>query len=521
MVAPVDRLTIYDGKEPHAEHLLQRDVTSIGRHPKNDLVLADPTLSRYHARIEKRQQQMVLVVEDGAQNGLMLNGQRLLGEKSLRAGDKIQLGRYTAVFHHQDDDGALASPKPTPRPAATPPLHAAHTPAPSQKAKPAPNLELDVDLSELDDSAPAPRAKFGGEESERNSAALRELEEALSGSDVVEAAPTVLPKQQRRSSASTALGLPQRTDTPAMMGMQGPALVLLHNGKEVSRHALAGDVSIGRSKTCGVVIPSMSLSRKHATIVKTREGFRIHDEGSRNGTWVNNNRVDNDTLLQDGDLLNFYEYGLLFLEDGRTKLEDEPGDDDLIGPTNARPTTPKQEPVHESPDFGPGSLLEDEGVGRPQNALLDEGLLDESADFQQGADTKGQLARLANQTSMSGGPGTWPNDEEVERALAVSIDYSSLVLDVSVSGKRVTSAPLVSMVTRVGTDPRCELALPRSSKARGWHVTLLSMGGAVLLQRVQQSALVHVNGKAVDAAVLQPGDQVTIGSAVLNLRQRR
>jgi pSer/pThr/pTyr-binding forkhead associated (FHA) protein len=488
----VERLTIYDGKEAHNEHLLQGEVVSIGRHPKNDVVLNDPTLSRFHARIERRQRHWNLIVEPNAQNGLTLNGQRLLGEKALKPGDKFQLGRFVVVFHLQPDDGALGSGNPRP----------------------------------YDDSESGPHKSAGSELADL----LDEPDEPEDSAPVDrEAAPTVLPQKPRYSDPSTAQGVPPLATPVSTAGIGGPALVVLHNGKEIARHALVGEVAVGRGKACGVVIPSMSLSRKHATVVIDADGPLLRDEGSRNGTWVNNMRVDSEHRLRDGDLVNFYEYGLLYLQDGRVAL-DLDGTGDVHGQVAAiQPSTAPLEPSgpndldlgHE--DFGPGSLLVDEGVPiRPENDLLQDGLLDESGEFDVAAPTDGQLAKLANHTSIAiEGLAAWPNDSDVERALAVSIDFAQPTLVVEVGGRRLTDAPLLSAVTRIGSDPRCELPLPRTARVRPWHCTLLSMGGALVLHRLQKTSPVLLNGAPIDVAVLNPGDVISIGGAQLTLRVRR
>src|SRR4051794_35286646 len=90
-------LQIFRGDEFLEEVVLARAVMGLGRHPQNDIVLDDRSLSRFHARVERRGDRFV-VVDCGAQNGVHLNGERVVGESSLTPGDRITLGRYVAVF---------------------------------------------------------------------------------------------------------------------------------------------------------------------------------------------------------------------------------------------------------------------------------------------------------------------------------------------------------------------------------------------------------------------------------------
>jgi diguanylate cyclase (GGDEF)-like protein len=57
---------------------------------------------------------------------------------------------------------------------------------------------------------------------------------------------------------------------------------------------------IGRDASSDLVIIDDSVSRKHATIEPTSEGFLILDQGSTNGTFVNDTKVDS-RLLVAGD----------------------------------------------------------------------------------------------------------------------------------------------------------------------------------------------------------------------------
>ena len=58
---------------------------------------------------------------------------------------------------------------------------------------------------------------------------------------------------------------------------------------------------IGRDPQSDIPLDLESpASRHHATIYKANEQWRLHDEGSMNGTLLNGNRVD-DGELKDGD----------------------------------------------------------------------------------------------------------------------------------------------------------------------------------------------------------------------------
>ena len=56
----------------------------------------------------------------------------------------------------------------------------------------------------------------------------------------------------------------------------------------------------------------MTVSRKHATLVRQGDRVTIEDQGSLNGTFVNRRRVES-APLEDGDELQIGKYRLTFL----------------------------------------------------------------------------------------------------------------------------------------------------------------------------------------------------------------
>lgn len=67
---------------------------------------------------------------------------------------------------------------------------------------------------------------------------------------------------------------------------------------------LDAECTIGRSNDNALAVPDGSVSSKHARILRTDDGFVIEDLQSRNGTFVNGERVtDGPRKLSDGDLI--------------------------------------------------------------------------------------------------------------------------------------------------------------------------------------------------------------------------
>lgn len=70
---------------------------SIGRSSDNQIVLADPSVSKVHARIDFDQGRFVLA-DMGSTNGTFLNGAPVTKPTVLRPGDRLQVGGSVLEF---------------------------------------------------------------------------------------------------------------------------------------------------------------------------------------------------------------------------------------------------------------------------------------------------------------------------------------------------------------------------------------------------------------------------------------
>src|ERR1700712_4075951 len=64
-----------------------------------------------------------------------------------------------------------------------------------------------------------------------------------------------------------------------------------------------GEVPLGRSRGCGVVLRDPSVSRGHALLSVRQGRVTLQDLRSSNGTYVNGKRLDKETVVEDGDRL--------------------------------------------------------------------------------------------------------------------------------------------------------------------------------------------------------------------------
>ncbi len=64
-----------------------------------------------------------------------------------------------------------------------------------------------------------------------------------------------------------------------------------------------GETLLGRSPYCSIVLSGAQVSRQHAAIRVNRDGVQVEDLGSRNGTWVNRQRLSEVCALVPGDTI--------------------------------------------------------------------------------------------------------------------------------------------------------------------------------------------------------------------------
>lgn len=85
-------------------------------------------------------------------------------------------------------------------------------------------------------------------------------------------------------------------------------------GPEVGRRITldGAEYLLGRSSKADILLDMESASRHHATIVQTDRGFELRDQGSTNGTFVNDAQVK-EHLLENGDSIRIGQAVLKFL----------------------------------------------------------------------------------------------------------------------------------------------------------------------------------------------------------------
>jgi len=74
-----------------------------------------------------------------------------------------------------------------------------------------------------------------------------------------------------------------------------------------------GLTELGRHPASAISLDDITVSRRHAEIERTPEGYVVRDVGSLNGTYVNQERIEQ-AVLHHGDELQIGKFRLVFFE---------------------------------------------------------------------------------------------------------------------------------------------------------------------------------------------------------------
>jgi pSer/pThr/pTyr-binding forkhead associated (FHA) protein len=114
-----------------------------------------------------------------------------------------------------------------------------------------------------------------------------------------------------------------RVDEPAGLSVDDQAavdalpsgsalLVVLRGPNAGSRFLLDTDVvTAGRHPDSDIFLDDITVSRRHAELRRTADGYVVRDVGSLNGTYVNRDRIDS-VLLNNGDEVQVGKFRLVY-----------------------------------------------------------------------------------------------------------------------------------------------------------------------------------------------------------------
>jgi len=94
---------------------------------------------------------------------------------------------------------------------------------------------------------------------------------------------------------------------------KGTRLILIEDGKDGRPYAVYDVTHMGRDESrVDIAFDHARVSRLHATLVKEDDDFVIYDQGSKNGTWINERRLPfkGHAVLETGDIVDLGQGGI-------------------------------------------------------------------------------------------------------------------------------------------------------------------------------------------------------------------
>ncbi len=98
---------------------------------------------------------------------------------------------------------------------------------------------------------------------------------------------------------------------------ESTAMVVVKRGPNAgSKFVLENEVTrAGRHPESDIFLDDITVSRRHAEILRGVESYSVRDAGSLNGTYLNRERID-EALLSNGDELQIGKFRLVFFSGG-------------------------------------------------------------------------------------------------------------------------------------------------------------------------------------------------------------
>ena len=95
----------------------------------------------------------------------------------------------------------------------------------------------------------------------------------------------------------------------------GMGVLLVKRGPGAGSRFVLDDmvVSAGRHPESNIFLDDVTVSRRHAEIIRQGDGYVVRDVGSLNGTYVNRERIETEAPLNNGDELQIGRFKLVFL----------------------------------------------------------------------------------------------------------------------------------------------------------------------------------------------------------------
>lgn len=336
--------------------------TQIGKGPRNDLVIADPSVSTAHS-VLRRGKEGYTIADLGSRNGTFVNGERVTSPRRLTHGDLIGMGLSKLTFRLADhsETGSIDLDELTTASTSVGPPPLTEDSLASAVIKDGLVSQIDLDRARktgegrrlvraLVEDHLATEEKLRDLMSRTFAIPVITLETPnLDESVIAEFPPRVALDRNiiavARDGNSLVIAISDPTDSDAIQDVrnqvQKPVILRLAAASQIREHVnriygpkLIGvlptgekleypidkrEVEIGKAAHNQIVLTDPTVSNTHTIVIAREGGYSIVDLGSRNGTFVNGERLGSKArTLRHGEKIQLGKTVLTFRNPGET-----------------------------------------------------------------------------------------------------------------------------------------------------------------------------------------------------------
>lgn len=344
---PPPRLLVQIVGQAVEPHDLQKEVVTIGRAEDNDVVIPSRIVSRYHARLEREEGGYRLVVLPQASNPVLSQQQPLTTPHRLRHNEELRIGQddspfqVTLTYQAPDEAPAAATRSMTaaqPESLKTMQAEALDIPGPSEPptftvqiaGNPPQSYTLErqrITIGRAEDNdivLPSPIVSRHHAYLERSDGGYRLVPlPDIANPVLFEGRPLDGPRHLRHEDLLRIGGL----DPGSLVTMTylAPEEAVAREEAHSVEFGEKTQLTIGRDDSNDIVLDYPTVSRYHAQIERVGQRYRVRDLRSSNGTFVNDQRVEEDAWLQAEDTVRIGPYRFVMGQDALAQYDESSG----------------------------------------------------------------------------------------------------------------------------------------------------------------------------------------------------
>ncbi len=305
--------------------------------------------------------------------------------------------------------------------------------------------------------------------------------------------------------------------------------------EQEKQYRLEGGEIVGRGKDCDIFIDDKKISRNHAELNIKNGRLQLKDLGSSNGTFLNGNKITDETNLANGDTVSFEKHIFtvkIEMSQNQQEVEAEPVEEDdsdytavvdmseeylaklsAASKTSEPPKPPmvektKKEPVAKEPVAKEKSKPEKKVQSEKVQLKNKEENIPKSWVEETGSVDGTRMMDIGQLNALRAGANiVSKNDSDVTR-LHCFIDGQEEIIELNISDYAQASG------WEIGRDSSCDIVLDHTSVSNR-HAQIIHQNGRWKIVNLVSTNGILINGQKKLTTYLSDGDKIGLGSVNL------